>query len=86
MRYYLKATGSACYNKGGEGTTFPKRKINLEEMLKTVGAENIRWCNQFNWKNQPKVLTFNIKEQNLVSLNTRLIILNLPLIALEKSW
>lgn len=57
MTFYLKPTGSTCYNR--TGITFPaKKRINFEKRLAAMGCKDFYWCNQFGWSNQPEVITF----------------------------
>ena len=66
QEYYLKATGSTCYNK--TGITFPICiVIDLVKLLKSYGVTNIEWRRQFDWSNQPEVLTFNIEYSKKLS-------------------
>lgn len=68
-RYYLRASGSNCYDK--TGVTFPTHQpMNIEDIIKSVCEKpNLRWANQFGWSNQPKVLTFNATEQEVKGLD-----------------
>jgi len=59
MRYYLKATGSTCYDSSG--VTFPVvAAVDFEDILTSAGATNLEWINQFGWSNQPAVLCFSL--------------------------
>ncbi len=88
-RYYLKATGAACYSP--KGITFPnKQEINLIELISNHGGMNIRKAYEHGFSNQPLVLTFDIHGEgqtrpisNHESLRLSLIRLNLPLIISE---
>lgn len=59
-KFYLKATGSTCYDE--TGITFPEKKeIDLQLLLILAGAGLVRWERQFGWSNQPKVLVFDYR-------------------------
>lgn len=86
MRFYLKPTGSACYDK--TGITFPhKIAYDLENMVWARAAKHIRWGRQFGWKNQPRVLTF-VSDDPAIERMIAFAISNqkLPLIVAEKTW
>ena len=54
-KYYIKATGSVCYDK--TGITFPEKiVIDFDSLLKNV--ENVQWENYHGWDNLPEVVTF----------------------------
>ena len=64
MKYYIKATGSTCYDK--TGITYPENKtIDLETLVNSHGGFNCVWQNQFGWSNQPQVLTFEMDDNSL---------------------
>ncbi len=67
-KYYLKATGSVCYEKSG--ITFPLViNVDYNEILSRYGATNLSWENQYGWSNQPEVLCFFAEEENIKKLN-----------------
>ena len=71
MKYYLKATGSVCYDNSG--ITFPLIiSVDYEEILSRFQISNISWENQYGWSNQPEVLTFWAEEENVKQLNTEI--------------
>jgi hypothetical protein len=60
-RWFIKATGSVCYDLAG--INFPMMEsLNFEEMLSGIKNANARWVNQFACMNQPTVLTFSATE------------------------
>ena len=68
IKYYLKATGSVCYDKNG--ITFPLIiKVDYGEILSRYKITDLTWENQFGWNNQPEVLTFWAEEENIKKLN-----------------
>jgi len=68
MRYYLKATGSTCYNSSG--VTFPiDVAIDFEHIVASAGATDLEWANQFGWSNQPEVLCFSLDNPSKAILN-----------------
>jgi hypothetical protein len=67
-RYYIKALSCVCYDK--TGITFPdKYELDLTTALKTCNCKNIRWAKQFGWKNQPRVLCFDVNEKDVNLIN-----------------
>ena len=55
--YYLKATGSVCYNR--LGVTFPEAKsIPIDDIAQIFFGRNFGWQKQFSWETQPEVLVF----------------------------
>ena len=55
-KYYIKATGSVCYDK--TGITFPEKvSVDFDSLLKN--AENVQWENYHGWDNLPEVVTFH---------------------------
>ena len=91
-KFYLKVTGSACYDT--KGITFPKdfsNQVNLRELLENHGAKEIEFSNQFGWSNQPKVYCFEIDASgkavsNYMALRKSISRLNLPLVVARKWW
>lgn len=56
-RYYIKATGSTCYDKSG--LTYPnKLTIDLEQLVKLGDASEVHWEPHLNLDNLPEVLCF----------------------------
>ena len=67
-KYYLKGTGSVCYDKSG--ITFPLIiKVDYAEILSRFQISDFTWEDQYGWSNQPEVLTFLAKEENIKKLN-----------------
>jgi len=55
--WYVKATGSVCYD--ARGVSFPERReIDWAEILGAARVRHWQWRNQFDWDNQPEVLCF----------------------------
>ena len=68
MKYYIKATGSVCYDKSG--ITFPLViSVDYVEILSRYQISDIIWENQYGWSNQPEVLCFSAEEENIKQLN-----------------
>lgn len=60
-RYYLKATGSVCYD--ASGITFPRRiPIDIDALAKIFFNSSTTWQHAHGWKNQPKALCFECDE------------------------
>lgn len=65
-RYYVKATGSVCYDRSG--ITFPDTEtVNFNSLLS--GLSTPKWENQFDWSNQPAVLSFSAEEKEAREIN-----------------
>ncbi len=88
-KYYIKATGSTCYDN--TGVTFPHNEsfqlqeedMSAEKFVDELWGRNIRWENQFGWENQPQVLTFEASEEDATAIGY-----DLPhgLIVVECTW
>jgi hypothetical protein len=84
MRYYVKATGDACYDT--TGITFPNsRALNLAKIVKEAGGKRIAWARQNGWNNQPKVITFAGDENVRHTVEAQLSQRTLPL-AVRSHW
>ena len=67
-KYYLKGTGSVCYDQSG--ITFPLIiSVDYADILTRYKISDIKWENQYGWRNQPEVLTFMAEEENIKKLN-----------------
>ena len=85
MRYYIKATGSTCYDR--TGITFPEKKeLDLEGIVKNHGGYNLRWESQFGWTNQPDVLTFKALQNDLNPVKELELVLPNELIICHQYW
>lgn len=86
MKYYLKATGSTCYDE--TGITFPHEiKYDLFNLVWARGATYVKWGKQFGWSNQPRVLTFRCDEPKILEMiKFALSNQKLNLIVSEKTW
>ena len=70
-RYYIKATGSVCYDE--KGITFPENiAVNFKGILSSICSPKVKWENQFSWTNQPEVLSFSAKEKEAREINNKL--------------
>ena len=70
-RYYIKATGSVCYDS--TGIIFPSQiALDFTSLLSQLKNAEMKWENQFGWKNQPLVLTFKATEKEARAVNDRL--------------
>ena len=70
-RYYIKATGSVCYDD--TGIVFPSQiALDFKELLSQLKNPEIKWENHFGWINQPLVLTFRANEKEAKEVNDEL--------------
>ena len=70
-RYYIKATGSICYDE--TGIVFPSQiALDFKDLLSQLKNPEIRWENQFGWFNQPLVLTFKASEEEAKAVRDKL--------------
>ena len=70
-RYYIKATGSVCYDD--TGIVFPSHiALDFKDLLSPLKNPEMKWENQFGWFNQPLVLTFRASEEEARELNEKL--------------
>ena len=66
-RFFLKATGSTCYDE--MGITYPMTiKIKLDLFVQSLGGTKTYWANEFN--NLPKILLFNALPADVVVMNS----------------
>ena len=57
MNYYLRATGSTCYDR--TGLTFPNTvPMDFQAILRKHDVVETEWKPEFGWSNQPDVLCF----------------------------
>jgi len=70
-RFFIKATGSVCYDS--TGITFPSPiALDFKDLLSPLKNPEMKWENQFGWCNQPLVLTLRASEREAQKLNNRL--------------
>jgi len=70
-RFYIKATGSICYNE--TGIIFPSHiPFDFKDLLSPLHNPEMKWQHQFGWINQPKVLTFRASEKEAKEVNEKL--------------
>ena len=85
MRFYLKPTGSTCYDKSG--ITFPhKFTYDLQSLVANRGAKDIGWQRQFGWANQPEVLIFDCDKDQRDRICFALCNQALNLLVAERYW
>ena len=84
-KFYLKATGSACYDFSG--ITFPQTKsFDLEMLIMGTGGTSLIWERQFGWRNQPLVLTFEATGNQSALIALKINSACLPLMVSKKWW
>jgi hypothetical protein len=60
-----------CY--GREGITYPVRQsLELEGIVRALGAYAIAWEPQYGWDNQPEVLTFRCSPARAAVIDARM--------------
>lgn len=70
-RFYIRASGSVCYDR--TGITFPAPSaIDFVALLKKNGVKNYSWCRENGWSNQPRVLCFRATAKEQVAINHEL--------------
>jgi hypothetical protein len=68
-QYYIKATGSTCYDSSG--ITYPeKQPVNWLALL--FGTANRSWENNLGMSNQPKVITFDARSSVAKNIDLKL--------------
>lgn len=77
MRYYIKATGSTCYDN--TGLTYPivynpneKNSQKFDSWVRIVMDYNatVAWENLYHYSNLPKVIVITISDRNVEFINT----------------